>query len=84
MWAFSIEHLYCHSHCLGYDQNVGKYDSGIDKALVAINGLEGEGRGDLGAAAARKEVMATLGFVVFRKISSSFGFVSTPLLFREL
>jgi hypothetical protein len=55
---------------LGNDEDVGEDDGGVDEAGVALDGLEGEGGGDFGGAAAGEEVVAALGLVVLRKVAS--------------
>jgi hypothetical protein len=55
---------------LWYDKDVREDDSGIDEALIALNGLEGERGGDLGAAAAFEEVVFALGLVVLGQVAT--------------
>jgi hypothetical protein len=67
-----VDHLDDHTHGLRDDQNVGEDDGGIDKAFITFDGLESQGRGDLGCAAAFEEVTASLCFVVLREVAASY------------
>jgi hypothetical protein len=58
------------------DEDVGEDDGGVDEAVIAVDGLKGEGRCDLGGAAAFKEVVGAFELVVFRKVATSFMYES--------
>lgn len=68
--ALLIQHLHDHSHSLGDDQDIREDNGGIDEAIISINGLEGQGRGDLRRAATFEEVTTTLGFMVLGKVAT--------------
>lgn len=71
-----VDHLDCHAHGLGDDQDVGEDNGGIDESGEALNGLEGQGRSDLGVPAAGEEVARALGLVVLGEIAASYTGVS--------
>lgn len=68
--ALLVDHLDRHAHGLGDDEDVGEDDGGVDQAGVALNGLEGQGRGDLGVAADFKEVTPAFGFMVLGEVAA--------------
>lgn len=70
MGALLVDHLDRHAHGLGDDEDVGEDDGGVDQAGVALNGLEGQGRGDLGVAADFKEVTPAFGFMVLGEVAA--------------
>lgn len=72
MRTLLVNHLYYHSHSLRNDQNIGEDDRSINKAFIALNGLEGYGRCDFRCAAAFEEVAATLCLVVLGEVSASY------------
>jgi len=57
---------------LRYDEDVGEDDGGVDEALIALDGLEGERRGNFGAAAALKEVVLSFRLVVLGQIATGY------------
>ena len=65
-----VDHLDHHAHGLRDDEDVGEDDGGVDQAGEALNGLQGQGGGDLGVAAALEEVAAGFGFVVFGQVAA--------------
>lgn len=69
--AFLVDHLDHHTHGLGDDEDVRKDDGGVDKACIAFNWLQGQGRGNFGIPAALKEVALALCLVVLGKIAAS-------------
>jgi hypothetical protein len=66
--AFLVHHFNHHSHSLWDHEDVGEYDGGIEKAREALNGLERQGRGDLGISTAFEEVAFAFGFVILGEI----------------
>jgi hypothetical protein len=72
----SIDHFHFHAHGLRNDENVGEDDCGVDEAIVSVDRLKGQGRGDFWRAAAFEEVTISLCFVVFRKVAASLRLVS--------
>lgn len=73
MGSLLVDHDNLHAHGLGYDEDVGEDDGGIDEPRVAINGLEGEIGSDFGAATAFKKVVVSLFLVVFGEIAPGCG-----------
>lgn len=69
--ALLVHHLDNHAHGLWYDKDVGEDDGGVEEAGEAFNGLQGDGRGDFGVAAAFEEVAGALGFVVLGEVAAS-------------
>lgn len=67
-----VDHFNCHAHGLGNYKDVGKYDGGIEKASVALNGLQRQGRSNFGISAAFEEITATLCLVILGKITTSY------------
>jgi hypothetical protein len=55
---------------LGDDEDVGEDDGCIDESGIALDGLEGECRGDFGRATTFKKVVVSFGFVIFWQISA--------------
>lgn len=68
--ALFVHHYDFHAHCLRDYEDVGEDDGGVDEAGVALDGLESEGRGDLGAATALKEVILALCFVILGEVAA--------------
>lgn len=68
--ALLVDHLDDHTHGLGDDEDVGEDDGGVDEAGKALDGLQGQRRGDLWVAAALEEVAVALGLVVLREVSA--------------
>lgn len=66
--ALLVDHLDSHAHGLGDHEDVGEDDGGIDQAGEAVDGLEGDLRGDLRVAATREEVAVALGLMVFGEV----------------
>lgn len=65
---FLVHHLYIHTHGLRDDKNVRKYDSGIEKTSIALDGLESDRGCDFGVAAAFEKVTVALCLVVLGEI----------------
>jgi hypothetical protein len=55
---------------LRYHEDVGEDDGGVNEALVAFDGLEGERGGDFGATAALEKVMLPFRFVVLGQVTT--------------
>lgn len=71
--ALLVHHLDYHAHGLGYHEDVGEDDGGVEEAGEALDRLEGQGGGNLRVAAALEEVTVALGLVVFGEVSASFS-----------
>ena len=69
--ALLVHHDDLHAHGLRDDQDVGEDDGGVEKALIAVDGLQRERRRDLGRPAALEEVMIPFGLMVLREIATS-------------
>lgn len=69
--ASAFADLDMHAHCLGNDQDVTENDGSVDQAVVAIDGLDGDFRGDFSITASLEKVQSSLDFFVFRKITTS-------------
>jgi hypothetical protein len=65
-----IHHLNFHAHGLGNDQNIREDDGGVEQTGVTLDGLESQGRGDLGVPAACEEISRALGLVVLGQVST--------------
>lgn len=65
-----VDHLDCHAHRLRDHEDVGEDDGGVDQAGIALDGLESQGRGDLGVAADFKEVTPAFGFMVLGEVAA--------------
>lgn len=72
--ALLLQHLDDHSHGLGDHEDVGEDDGGVEEAGVALDGLEGDCRSDLGIAADLEEVAVAFGFVVLGEITTSYRY----------
>lgn len=48
------QHEHLHAHCLGHDEDVTEDDAGVEEG-VAVDRLEGQGRGDRGGLTAFEE-----------------------------
>lgn len=70
MRALLIQHFHHHAHGLGDDQDIREDNGSIDQALIAVNRLDGQGRGDFWRAAAFEEVSATFCFMVLGKVAT--------------
>lgn len=75
--ALLVDHLDRHAHRLRDHQDVGEDDGRVDQAGVALDGLERQGRRDLGVAADFKEVTPAFGFMVLGEVAA--GWVSRLL-----
>lgn len=69
--SLALEHLNYHAHGLGDDEDIGEDNGSVDETSKAIDWLEGQGRGNLGIAAAFEKVTAIFDFVVFGEITTS-------------
>ncbi len=70
MRSLPIEHLDRHAHSLGDNEDIGEDYSGVDEAIVAGYGLQGQRAGNGGCAAAGEEVGGAFCFMVFGKVAS--------------
>lgn len=68
--ALLVDHLDGHAHGLGDDEDVGEDDGSVEEAGIALDGLQGQGGGDLGVAAALEEITAALGLVVLGEVAA--------------
>jgi hypothetical protein len=68
-----VDHLDGHAHSLGDDENVGEDDGSVEETGVALDGLEGDCRSDLGVTAAFEEVSVAFGFVVLGQVATGWG-----------
>lgn len=68
--ALLVDHLNNHAHSLGDDKNIRKDDGGIEQTGISLDGLQSEGRGNLGVAAAFEKVSAALRFMVLGQVAS--------------
>jgi hypothetical protein len=53
------------------DEDIRKYDGGINEVCIPLDGLQCEGRGNLGRAAAIEEIVLAFSFVILWEVSSS-------------
>jgi hypothetical protein len=81
LWSFQwvgelrtlrVHHYNLHTHCLRDHEDVGEDDGGINEAFVALNGLEGKSRCDLGAAAAFEEIVFAFYLVILREVTTGY------------
>ena len=72
MWSFLVQHFDRHTKSLWDNQNIREYNSRIDQASKSIYWLEGQSRCDFRGTAGFEEVMLSLCFMIFWKISSGY------------
>lgn len=70
MRTLLVHHFDDHAHGLRYHKNVGENDGGIEEAGETFDGLQGDGRGDFGIAAALEKVAGALGFMVLWEVTA--------------
>lgn len=68
--ALLVDHLDDHAHGLRNDEDVREDDSGVEKPSEALNGLQGQCRGDFRVAAAFEEIAAALGLVILGEVAT--------------
>lgn len=71
MGALLVDHNDLHAHGLRNDEDIGEDDGTINEAGVTINGLQSQGRGNLGRTTALEEVVGALGLVVLGQVATS-------------
>lgn len=69
--SFLIHHLDNHPHGLRDDQDIREDNGGVEEPGEALDGLQGQGRGDLGVAAALEEVSRALGLMILGQVAAS-------------
>lgn len=67
-----VHHYDFHTHCLWNNQDVGEDDGRIDEAFITFDWLQGERRGDLGAAATFEKVVLSFGLMVLGKVATGY------------
>lgn len=70
MRTLLVHHFDCHAHRLRDNQDVGEDDGGVDETGIALDGLKGQGGGDLGVAADFEEVTPAFGFMVLGEVAA--------------
>ena len=68
--ANAVKHFNFHSHSLWDNEDIRENDCGIYEVLVAVDGLDREGRRNLWIATALEKVMLAFCFFVLGKIAT--------------